>query len=244
MKKLFTDTIISGINEIISITGDDYNHLTKSLRVKIGEKFLLGDKNGLEYNSFISDINKSELFLTVLSISRKKRIKQFETILYFPLLKNDRTELILQKCTEIGIDYFIPIMTENTIIKMNNNFDNKINRWNSIIKEASMQSGREKVPELKNIMTIHEIPHIDTDNALGIIGDIHGDLFSSTILKKNHIKQIYSIIGPEGDFTKKEIETLKDKSFTPINLSDTILRSETACIYISSILSVNNMGEI
>lgn len=243
MKKIFIDYSIEDQTASVVIEGNDFVHIVKSLRHTSGDKLLLGDLSGNEYSAYIDKIGKENLTLKIEGLSLKSRKKNSFITLYFPVLKSDKSEFILQKCTEIGVDCFIPLITENTIVKLDDKVDKKLKRWEVIIKEAAMQSGREIIPELLSPVKISEIDNI-AENEIGVICDIGGENIGGSVLFKKQFTSIKSAVGPEGDFTSKEIQTLLDKGFTPINLSDNILRSETACIYISTILSLRSMGEI
>lgn len=239
MKKLFLDFIINKDN-IISVAGDEYHHLTKSLRIKIGETLILEDSSQKEFYCKITDIDSSHIFLEILSDSLPEKKKRFFLTLYFPILKGDRTEYLLQKSTEIGVDYFIPLLTQNTIVKLTGKEKNKLNRWNNIIKEAAMQSGRKGIPFLAQPTLLEEIKPIIQKNELGLIGSFNSPSIRELLFSPFPYEKVKVIVGPEGDLTKMEIACLKEKHFTCVNLSDNILRSETACIFFSSILSIYN----
>lgn len=236
MKKLFIDNVLD-LDSFALIDGDDYQHLTKSLRVRTGENFIVEDSSGKEYYCEIISINSKIVEMKPLSVFERKHSKNFKMTLYFPLLKGDRTELILQKATEIGVDKFIPVITKNTVIQLDKQ-NNKLKRWQTILKEAAMQSGRKGIPEITSAIVLNDIPTIFPTEECGFMGSFDGIKWNSLEKNFTNIKNIAIIMGPEGDFTSEEVSVLKDKGFTAINFSDNTLRSETACIFFVSVLSM------
>lgn len=235
MKKLFINDVLD-LNNCAFIGGEDYRHLTRSLRIRVGENFIIEDSLGKEYSCEVVSINSNFVEMKALSFFERKHSKNFEITLYFPVLKGDKTELILQKATEIGVDNFIPIITKNTVIQLDKQ-SNKLKRWQTVLREAAMQSGRKGIPTIKPAAALNEIPAIQP-NERGFIGSFNGIRWSDYEKKFADIKNVAVIIGPEGDFTPEEVSDLKDKDFTAINISDNILRSETACIFFVSVLSM------
>lgn len=235
MKKLFINDTLDLSNSAF-IDGDDYMHLTRSLRIRVGENFVIEDSLGKEYNCKVVSINSKLIEMKAISSFERKHSKNFKITLYFPILKGDRTELVLQKATEIGVDNFVPIITKNTVIQLDKQ-NNKLKRWQTVLKEAAMQSGRKGIPTIKPAATINEIPTI-LSNECGFIGCFDGIRWNDYEKNFADIKNTTIIIGPEGDFTPEEVSCLKDKGFTAINISDNILRSETACIFFVSVLSM------
>lgn len=235
MKKLFINSVLD-LHSSAFISGDDYRHLTRSLRVRVREIFVIEDSLGKEYSCEVVSINSNFVEMKALSLFERKHSKNFEITLYFPILKGDRTELILQKATEIGADNFIPIITKNTVIQLDKQ-SNKLKRWQTVLREAAMQSGRKGIPTIRPAIALDEIPAIQPHEC-GFMGCFDGIRWNDYEKEFTNVKNIAVIVGPEGDFTTEEVSNLKDKDFTAINISDNILRSETACIFFISVLSM------
>jgi 16S rRNA (uracil1498-N3)-methyltransferase len=150
------------------------------------------------------------------------------------MIKRDGFELALKKMTELGVEGIIPLMTDHSIIHIKD-FEKKKIRYQSICKESSEQSERSYLP------TIHDLSHLnDLDvSAYDHLFCAHAREQNQTL--KDELKQIHSsdkslvLIGPEGGFSKKEIELLKKKGFQNVSLGETILRAETAATYVASV---------
>ena len=241
MKKLFIDSNNHKIGDIVFITGDDYYHLAKSYRVKIGDKFVIGDNLNKEYYCEIIKIERHKISAIMKEYYKREIKKRPEVTLFFSILKGNKNELIIQKCTEIGIDRFIPVKTQNSIPEISN-ISNKMLRWNKVLKEASMQSCREKIPKLNDIILFENIfnysYNIEEKKFFGYISEKGKNLFD--IIKKNKdLNYISLFIGPEGDFSNNEINLLEKNKWEGVYLSPYIFKSETAAIYLSSIFFFN-----
>ncbi len=233
MKKIFIDQSNLSLKEKINIIGDDYHHMANVLRVKINEEFIIGDTNNNEFKGKIISIDSNKITLELYEEFIRIKSSVPEITLIFSLLKGDKNEFIIQKCSEIGVNYFIPVITKNSIIKLNiNEAQKKINKWNKIIKETGMQAMLHKLPIISEIKKFDELKNI---KIIGIKSfcNIHEkqkkliDLLKSNIEKK----PMAFFIGPEGDFDKNEIKSLKDWGWESINLSQNILKSETSAIF-------------
>jgi len=142
-------------NDDVEIFGDDLNHLSKVLRLKIGDKVELSDNDKYKYSAEIINIKKDKAILKILNKTeiRKSLVNYF---LFQCILKRNSMELVIQKATEIGIDFIIPVKSLRTVV--NEKIDNqKLIRWNKISLEASKQSKRDFKSEVLSEINIKDI---------------------------------------------------------------------------------------
>ena len=138
---------------------------------------------------------------------------------------------MIQKATELGVTRFIPILTERTVVRK---FNEK--RINKIITEASEQSNRLNLPALDKLTKLNDFLKSNQNTNI-IFGDLNTENNKLDIKNKN---PLCIVIGPEGDFSAKERESiLKLKNIIPLKINKNILRSETAAISMISIISFN-----
>jgi 16S rRNA (uracil1498-N3)-methyltransferase len=229
-------------NDTIDIFNSDLLHQFKSvLRFRNGEKIILIDKNQNEFISEITEISGKFYKLQILETKKNEEEPKIYIHLYFSILKKlEKIEFILQKCTEIGVSEFTPIITERTEAKSLG----KIQRLQRILKESAEQSGRSKIPKLneiayfKNLITknsnisegkLNIIPHPGTQTMLTNISN-----------EIDNTKKINIFIGPEGGFSENELNTIKTLiNFKSINLGPRILRTETAAIIVPAVILQN-----
>ena len=236
MKKIFLPEEILKKGTFVKIEGDLHHHLANVLRIKVGESFIVSDNENNEFVSVVEKISSRDTIILLKDFYYREDFQYPETTLFFSVLKGDKNEEIIQKCTELGIDNFVPVITKNTIIKIDNeNGDKKLKKWQLIAKESSMQSGRFKIPKVLPIINFNDIESY-TPNSFKIVGLLEKKS-KSFINLLNEIKKFDRVsffIGPEGDFTKDEIDTLKNNNWQGIRFTNNVLRSETACFYVAS----------
>lgn len=196
--------------------------------MRAGKLVILCDNTEHEYQAQWVTVSRSvceaEITKTthVLDISSAKAIH-----LYVPPLKNQaRWELILEKCTEIGIASYTPLLTDRTEVESLR----KPERLERIIKEAAEQSGRTKLPTINPPMTLEECLANEGANLIASLEE-NSQTIPKTLSTMNTEHSIINLyIGPVGDFTPEELENTSEHNFYSISLGKQILRTETAAI--------------
>ena len=226
----FSDKIQSDL--VSQLTKAQSHYVKDVMRLKIGDGFSIFNAQG-EWNASIESYEKESARIKILDKLRDKK-KELNIWLAFTPIKQNPLNFIIQKGTELGVQKFIPILSERTIIKEIN-----ITRVKKIIVEASEQSNRISVPEINNLETLKNfLSKFPKDGCL---------LFCDINCEKNNLKNILSkkieepicvLIGPEGDFSETERKLIIDlKQTHSISLAKNILRAETAAL--SAITIVN-----
>lgn len=215
-------------------TEQDVFHITKVMRCKIN------DQIEVVYNNHVSVVNIDSLKpLLVHVVSNVDGDTELPTKLrlFLPLLKGDKTELIIQKATEIGVTSIVFYYSKRSIIKLDQKeFEKKLSRYTMIAKEASEQCHRNTIPEIKGIINLVDIKEYQCDNNLLAYELESGS--TSSLEKALENNGSYSVIlGPEGGYEKSEVDLLIANNFIPISLGKRILRVETAAIYALSVIS-------
>lgn len=221
------------------IQGDKvlYNYLIRTLKSDVGQKIILfnGDAKA-EYS--IEKITKDSLDLYKLKNINFKR-KKYSLNLAVGLLKKDKLEWLIQKACEIGIDNLYLLNLENNVVQFNENkARKKLKRYNEIIKSAVMQSKGNFITNVYYLANFKNMLEKRYDKILLAHEKIRNQKKTSLVKELKNVENNYNIlicIGPEGGFSKKEIDFLKGKNVKLISLGDNILKSETAGIYALSI---------
>jgi 16S rRNA (uracil1498-N3)-methyltransferase len=196
------------------------SQISKVLRLKTGEKILLGDGKGYESLYEIREISKSSIYLSGGQVSKNENEPKKEVTMYLAILKRENFELSIQKATELGISKVVPIITERTV---KTGF--KRERLEKIIREASEQSGRGKLPTLEKEISFEKAIK-DCNPKKTILFDLTGETLETCNLK--HVTSFF--IGPEGGFTDKEVESSKDLGLKIASFGKLTYRGETASI--------------
>ena len=220
--------------DIVEIKGQDYKHISRSLRLQEGDKIIActGDGNDLlvKLDEFTDDAVRGK----VIKKSKSSTEPALNVTLAQAIPKNRNMELVAQKTTEIGIKEIIPLSTKRTIVKLKGKKKKKrINRWQRIAEEAAKQSQRGVIPAINDIFTVKQLKTIQDrfDLVLVLWVDDDAKALSRVLdeINKPDIENVLLIIGPEGGFTEKEIDIIKnDLNGHPVRLGPRIFRTETA----------------
>ncbi|MGE5632477.1 MAG: 16S rRNA (uracil(1498)-N(3))-methyltransferase [Caulobacteraceae bacterium] len=215
----------------ITVEGEDVQHISRVLRLGIDDKLVLCDGAGTDYYVSIESMNKHSIRTVILNKEESKGEPAIDAVLYQGIPKSTKMDLIIQKCTEMGISSIVPVMTARTVVKLESEKDEmrKVERWTKIAEEAAKQSGRGRIPHIAMPMTFDKA--LSDAVSLDIVV-IPYELEESTSLKKvlggKSAESIGFFIGPEGGFEAVEIEKAKSSGVIPVTLGKRILRTETA----------------
>ncbi|HRY59849.1 MAG TPA: RsmE family RNA methyltransferase [Patescibacteria group bacterium] len=203
---------------------DLINQVRKVFRLKKGGTISVLDNSGYEYQVQIEELGKNMIQGKVIEKMLNKTNNNRKIVLYMPLLKGKNIDLILEKCTEIGVDAFCPILYQNSVIKASGVKE----RWKSIVREASEQCGRNTLPQIKDPQNLKNIfDAVSKDINIVCEGPLSPSISE---LKFNKDKNINIYIGPEGGFSDHELDLMHKNSFFFCSLNQNVLRAETACI--------------
>lgn len=220
----------------IKIDDQDIFHMSHVMRYKKDDQFEIND-DGKIYLAKIVSFDPFE-FEIINEILENHELDGFIRLLYC-LPKGDKLELVIQKAVELGVDEVVLINSSRSIKRIDENSkEKKLIRFNRIIKEASEQSKREKKMKLDDVIEFDKISNYPSDISLIAYENTACTLNDlKEILKEVKGKTINILVGAEGGFSKDEVEKAKFCGFKEISLGKRILRSETAAIYIMSLLS-------
>lgn len=206
-----------------SITGPDLHYLRDVVRLKNDETFEILDNTGMVYKAKILKIGKENIEYSILSSSKEESEPRTKVTLAQGLPKSQKMDFIIEKCTELGVNKIIPMLSSRSVAK-----GEKLERWRKLAKEAAEQSRRGIIPAVTGLTYFSAVLKMRKQFDLALIPF---EQEKETALKKvlaSHPKNILIVIGPEGGFSPEEIEQAKASNFTPITLGKRILRTETA----------------
>lgn len=233
-------------NMIIIDDKENYNHIAKSLRVRIGENLLLIDENEIQYETKVEEITKNYVKVSIENSYKSKRKLDYDLYIAISPLNSNAINTIFEKLTELGVRGFYPIYTDNCAVKKDV-ITKKIERWQKICYESFKQCERADIPTCFELTTIQEVIKKEFDHILCFTERSSKYQFKE-FLNNNKFKQndkILVIIGPEGGFSKKEFEFFEKENLNTISLGELILRADTASIVaIGNIIYENsNIGK-
>lgn len=233
------------INGYAYIEGKDAHHILNVLRLSKGVQIIISDRTK-EYLTVIEEISDDKVKLKIIEDIQTNSESSIDITLYQGLPKADKMELIVQKCTELGIRSFVPVSTRYSVINIDEtNKVKKINRWQKISYEAAKQSGRIIVPDVCMPVTFKEaIDKISEYDLCLIPYEKEKNTGIKDILKSSgYANKIAVFIGSEGGFSEEEIMLAIEHGAKPVTLGPRILRTETAGIVVCSII-MYELGDI
>lgn len=237
-------------NEKIKIINDDINHIKNVLRLNIGSEIqICNSQTGENYNTEIEKIENDIIECKIKNIIKENVESNVNIHIFQGVPKADKMELIIQKCTELGVQKIIPVDMERTIVKLTPKDEIKKNeRWNKIAEVAAKQSGRDKIMHVENILKFKEITSIinNYDTFIVTYEKELNNKFKNELIKLKNIKfpKIAVLIGPEGGISEKEIEVLKQNNAKIVTLGKRILRTETVALTVSAIIQYELENEV
>lgn len=236
MARFFTDKVV---NDTLILEGTDAAHISKSLRMKIGDEVTVCDKNEIDHRCTIVKMENNCVFLKVIKSTHCINEPNINVTLCQAIPKSDKMDLIVQKCVELGICKIVPVETERCVSRPDAKAMNKkINRWQKIAEEAAKQSKRGKIPVIEPLLNLDKAAKISQKSDCSLVFyELNGEKIGSII--KNQPKTISMFIGPEGGFSKQEISMLSSYNIKSATLGRRILRTETAPIAALSIIMYN-----
>jgi len=216
---------------VIELNEDTSRHIVQVLRMKQGEKLNLTDGKGYLITTQIEDDHKKHCRVKVIE---KKFIAQDDrsVSIGISLIKNSsRFEWFLEKATEIGINEIIPLICERT---EKQKF--RSDRMKNILVSAMLQSQQCRLPELHEPVLFKTIVDNSTQQQKFIAHCLENERQNLQDLLVNPANSQIILIGPEGDFTKEEVDLGLQHQFVPVLLGGTRLRTETAGIVAATLL--------
>ena len=229
---------VSEVTDELMIDGEEFRHAVSVLRIKENEQIIVCDNSGYEYIGTVAAINKKDMCVSITD----KRMSDTETknsvTLIAGYLKGDKTELVVQKATELGVKKIVVFDSEFSSAYIN---ENKLSRLNRVSVEAAKQCGRAIAPP---------VSYADTfEKALMHGENAENKLFACEFATKNEVDfhslkgDTAIVVGSEGGFSVKESELALKMGYQTVYLGKRILRAETASVALCSII-MHSLGEL
>lgn len=230
----------------IEITGSDAHHISRSLRMAVGEDITVCDMQKTEYHCKIFSVTQDVVTADVLSESCSETETPYKAVVYQALVKGDKMDTIIQKSVETGVYKIVPVAAERCIVRITDDAaPKKLERWRKIAEEASKQCGRGIIPEISEPVSFEEavcrasvsdVPLFCYEgDGTKPIKDILRDIDSIKNLRERNF-EVSVIIGPEGGFSIDEADMAEKSGMMMTGLGKRILRTETAASFVLACL--------
>mgnify|MGYP003293334433 CR=1 FL=1 len=232
---------ISG--DSITVTGENAKHISRSLRMRVGDELWLCDGERTDYKGVIEGFTAQSVSVRILCSERSKGEPPYKARLFMALPKSDKMELIVQKAVEMGVYEIVPFLSERCISRPDEaSGQKKVERWNKIAKSAAEQSGRGMIPQVHAIVSYKEALKMAKKDEIGFICyecERENGLYKRLLNVGTEDKNIgiSFFVGAEGGFSEGEVALAVAEGIAPITLGKRILRCETAPFFVLSVMS-------
>ena len=226
-------------NENLELEDGDYHHIKNVMRMKKGDMIkVIWDK--IVYNCKITEISDKSCFDIVSK--EKTENDSYEVSIACSLIKEQKLNYLIQKCTELGVSELLFLNTKRSVIKIEDKkVSSKLERWQKISKEASEQSFQVNIPKLDGILSLKDLVKKEYDLKLFCSLNKNTKNIKKVLQKNNKCVKILLVVGPEGGFDPKEEEYLMENGFSSVSLGKNVLRAETAAVAALSMLNYEFM---
>jgi len=228
----------------VIITGKLVHQLRNVLRLGPGDRITVLDNTGWEYEVELKKMDDSKVEGIVIEKTLATGEPRIRITLYQALLKASNFEVVLQKCTEVGVTDFVPIICERCMAGEPNG--RRFSRWQTIIREAAEQSKRGKLPVLHNVTSFNKA--CQSASRISLLpweeekGRGIGEILRS-LSKAENSPEVSIFVGPEGGFSPQEVDFARSRGIVPVSLGRRILRAETAGL-VAAAVTLYEFGEL
>jgi len=219
-----------------TLSADEAHHALHVLRLKVGDTVNVFDGRGHEAQCTIVEIAGDSVRLALLQQSSTPALPCRITLAQ--AIPKKSMDLIVQKATELGVASIAPLVSERTLVKLDED-SKKMDRWREIALESCKQCGNNWLPEIQPPQKARDFLGALPKSDLKLIASLQPDAEPLKKILGNaaNPKSVLILIGPEGDFTPAELGLAKSAGCLPVSLGPLVLRAETAAIYALSVLN-------
>lgn len=234
---------------VIAIAGQDARHIVRVLRLGPGDEIEAVDGAGAERRGRIVSVDDDGVMVMLTEGSVACREPSVFITVLQGLPKGDKMDEIVRKNTEIGVSRFVPVVTDRTVARPDQpGARRRVDRWRRVAREAAKQSGRQRIPDVLDIMSFREsLEHAASDAGAGDARDGERLILLPWELERSRgirdvlreragVGNVLVFIGPEGGFSADEVDEAVGSGAVTCSLGPRILRTETAGLVVSSII--------
>jgi 16S rRNA (uracil1498-N3)-methyltransferase len=223
---------ISG--SIATIKGSDIKHIRSVLRMKPGDMLRLFDETGFSYEAKIVALSSGVIEVSIYRTFSSKAESRLNVVVAQAYLKDRTMDTVIRQVTELGIHEWIPFMAKRSVPRPDQHrLRVRVERWKKIANESLKQCGRYQIPKIPTLQTFDGLLTHKNRYDIKIVfweNETLGINAKCILEKKEAIDSVLIMLGPEGGFTKGEIQHAKEHGFVTASLGPRILKADTATI--------------
>ena len=214
----------------LRLTGSEARHLSRVLRLGVGDEVMLFDGQGNQARARIENLDANDVSLSVLERMPPADSPSMSLTIATAVPKGDRFDWLVEKATELGVARVIPLTTTRSVVHPGGS---KLERLRRRIVEASKQCGRSRLMELTEPMSWQACVAREFTGAAVLVADPSGEPVDRA--RPDRPAGVLVAIGPEGGFTSEELEAAQGHGARLVSLGPTLLRIETAAVAVAAL---------
>jgi len=240
---ILTDQIRNGL---VTLMGGDVRHIQKVLRLGEGDHIECLDGHGEVHRVLLTHVSAEHVIGEIVESYKVDSEPELQVTIAQGIPRGERWDFVLQKCSEVGATMFQPLLTERTIVRLEEDqIPRKLERWQKIVREAAEQSQRSVAPRVLAPMSLDEwLEQIADYDMLLVAWENEEDVSLREALNDlPDLKRLAIVVGPEGGFSTAEIDKILEVGGRAVSIGPRILRSETASVVLLA-LALYHYGDM
>jgi 16S rRNA (uracil1498-N3)-methyltransferase len=218
------------IGQHLTVAGSAANHITRVLRLRVGDSLTLFNGRGGEYRGRIEEMRRDTVQVSVFEHRNDERESPFQITLAQGISRGERMDWVVQKATELGVARIAPLFTERSMVRLDEKqAARKVQHWRAIAIAACEQSGRNRVPGIDAPTGLYDMLERRAQSGAALLLS-PGAVLRLAAVPAPDAAGATVLIGPEGGLAAAEQETALRSGFTPVRLGPRVLRTETAAV--------------
>ncbi len=223
----------------MQLDAEERHHLVDVLRAGVGAEITLFDGAGREAVAAVESISRDSVQVRMIQ-QKVHPAPAVAVTLVQAVPREQRMDMILQKATELGVAEIRPVITDHGVVRLSGDDEGKRERWRKILLNAAKQCGTPWLPRLAPVRPAREALADLAGQDLLLVCSLEADARPlRTVLAEARARaprRITALIGPEGDFSAREYAAARQAGARPVSFGATVLRVETAALYLLSVL--------
>jgi 16S rRNA (uracil1498-N3)-methyltransferase len=227
LTRVYVDAALTS-DSIVELPPDTASHLSKVLRLRIGDEIILFSGDGREFIGAIESVRGSRVSASVRRSAAVDRESPFAVTLVQCVPRGDRMDFIVQKATELGVTRVVPVLSQRSVVRLDAaQAESKAAHWRAVAVNACEQCGRNRVPIIEAPSPLVSYLGHSAPTSARLV--LEPEAVPNAVLV-DPIAAVEIAVGPEGGFAADELDAFRIAGFARVRLGPRILRTETAAI--------------
>jgi 16S rRNA (uracil1498-N3)-methyltransferase len=239
MRRFFVERIEREQGACI-VRGSEARHIATVLRMRPGDRLILMDRSGSRFEARITSSGSREVHVVLERPLPSPHSSQVEISLCQALLKSQAMDYVIQKSSEIGVKQILPFTCERTVVKADGHRAAvKLQHWNEVALHAATQSDRDIPAQMGRICSFQETMALwaGQEAVKAILWEEEDSEDLKALVRRSlPAKRFVGVVGPEGGFSRHEIQVAGEAGFRSVSMGHRVLRAETAAIALAAIV--------